>query len=369
MPQVNRNDIKGNFRTGDRPTQEQFYDVFDSFLNLVEDQITVDPERNLVIGGSLTLPNTSQPRQEDGTIIWNGSEFQYWDSVQNQFVAFGTGGGGGLWQAGQSPNGVVVQGVNVGINTNNPVDPLQVEMPAPGSRVRLGTVAVGRGSGAVLTNYAIFSHQQLRGDNQFALAQSPTGGTQMNCAPSQAITLSVGNSQQASLASNGLGGGVLSIGRPDSPFDPPANRFSTDSQYVLQIKGEAYKTGAQDTWSTFSDARLKEDIQPFTDGLEMIRRIKPVTFRFRGQEGEVKAPHVGLIAQDVKEVFPYMVSRQAKAVSEMHPRVDGQDVAESEEDLLMTNMSSLKYVLVNAVKELSERVEALEAELAELRSA
>jgi hypothetical protein len=59
---------------------------------------------------------------------------------------------------------------------------------------------------------------------------------------------------------------------------------------------------------------------------------------------------VGFIAQELEEVFPAMVTRQAGFI-------DGEAVT----DLRQVNVGDLVYALVNAVKTLAARVAALEA--------
>ena len=89
----------------------------------------------------------------------------------------------------------------------------------------------------------------------------------------------------------------------------------------------------------YSDAQLKQDIEPMEDGLDVVSRIEPV--RFKWIEGE-QEPAAGMIAQQVQEVLP-------EAVIDMGDGYKGID--------------SLAVIgaLVGAVKTLTARLEALEA--------
>jgi hypothetical protein len=59
-----------------------------------------------------------------------------------------------------------------------------------------------------------------------------------------------------------------------------------------------------------SDRRLKENIVPLTNALELIRRLHGVTYKWV-QEHDIndRKEHIGLIAQQVKEVLPEVVSQ------------------------------------------------------------
>jgi hypothetical protein len=114
-------------------------------------------------------------------------------------------------------------------------------------------------------------------------------------------------------------------------------------------------------WTTGSDRRDKTDITPFTHGLSWINKLNPVTYRWDNRsfyadgspDGSKKQSqlNVGLIAQDELEV------------EKEHGYGD------SPENMLVSTFQSDKYgmqyeklipVLINAVKELSAKVTALE---------
>jgi hypothetical protein len=69
-----------------------------------------------------------------------------------------------------------------------------------------------------------------------------------------------------------------------------------------------------------SDARLKKDIEPIEDGLDIVLRLKPVTYLWKKDitnrplvnDDSKKAKNYGFIAQDVLEVAPDLVNRGPK---------------------------------------------------------
>jgi hypothetical protein len=124
-----------------------------------------------------------------------------------------------------------------------------------------------------------------------------------------------------------------------------------------QILGNnAYKASGT-AWINPSDARLKADIGPFPDGLELLRRLQPKQWTYndlagaaaRGQQG------IGFVAQDLEGLADYMV--QVKA---------GKLGARQIEDLRHYDGHALPFVLVNAVKELDRENQGLRARLVEL---
>ena len=141
----------------------------------------------------------------------------------------------------------------------------------------------------------------------------------------------------------------------------------------MTISGEAYKP-AGGSWQAVSDERVKTVLGSYEHGLQEIKALNPIRYKFKGNdtseqpdEGDAapyeKSPHrmvaekggeyIGLVAQDVEPVMPEMVSQIAA-------HIDGAAV----NDLRQLDTSALVFALVNAVKELSARVEQLEGQLA-----
>lgn len=88
----------------------------------------------------------------------------------------------------------------------------------------------------------------------------------------------------------------------------------------------------------FSDERLKEDIQRVECAIEKIGRLNGVTWKWKDQFGGGRS--LGVIAQDVEHVFPEAVL--------------------TIEDVKLVQYQLLIGPLIEAVKELTERVKTLE---------
>jgi hypothetical protein len=96
---------------------------------------------------------------------------------------------------------------------------------------------------------------------------------------------------------------------------------------------------------------VKKDINTFSDGLSVLKSVRPVTFRYNGTLGyPTDKRYVGVIAQEIQSVAPYTVdSYRAK----LNP-----DDAE-ETDVLRFDGTALTYIAINAIKELDAKVEEI----------
>ena len=109
-------------------------------------------------------------------------------------------------------------------------------------------------------------------------------------------------------------------------------------------------------WATFSDRRVKKDIRPYTRGLNEIKQINPVWYKYNELSGykDTENDYVGIIAQEMEHVLP-------NTVSEFD---DSNNSGIS--DKKQFNGSEVMWTLVNAVKELTQKIKTLEARIKEL---
>lgn len=117
----------------------------------------------------------------------------------------------------------------------------------------------------------------------------------------------------------------------------------------LHVAGDIFATGT----ITSSDKNLKQNIQEFNYGLETIKKIRPVTYQYNGRARITsERNHVGVIAQDLQEVAPFMVFPYT------HKEFDDDNYEISSEDFLAVDEKPIQYMLVNAIKEQQEIIEA-----------
>jgi hypothetical protein len=126
--------------------------------------------------------------------------------------------------------------------------------------------------------------------------------------------------------------------------------FSSDENYSLVAAQSAAKPGGG-SWSAYSDSRIKENIIPYTKGLSDILLINPVTYEYNGLAGTTKGKkYTGIIAQEIKEVFPDTVNTYKAKLNE-------EDKEKTE--LYDFNSSDLTFALINAIKELKAEIDLL----------
>jgi len=126
---------------------------------------------------------------------------------------------------------------------------------------------------------------------------------------------------------------------------------------TLHVNGGAMKIGSSE-WDVASDRRLKNNVNVYTKGLSEIMMLEPVSYNYNGKAGidDTKTTYVGLIAQEYAKVNPEEVSKfEYTEISDQ-----GDDKAYKTgktEEYLSIDGSSIKYMLVNAVKEQQELIE------------
>lgn len=116
----------------------------------------------------------------------------------------------------------------------------------------------------------------------------------------------------------------------------PANKAGDSFTGSISVSGSITATG---DITAYSDARLKTDIQTITGALDRVRKLRGVTFSRRetGNRG------VGLIAQELAAIVPAAVMTH-------------------EDGLLSVAYGNLVGVLIEAVKDLADKVDRLEAQ-------
>ena len=115
----------------------------------------------------------------------------------------------------------------------------------------------------------------------------------------------------------------------------------------------AFKMVKSYTFQQASDVRNKENIKNYDGGiLDKIKNLTPITYNAKGDED--KRTRLGLSAQELREIEPLCVSGIKSE------KKDG------EETNLGIDLYSLCTLSIKAIKELNEKVESLEARVAEL---
>jgi hypothetical protein len=150
---------------------------------------------------------------------------------------------------------------------------------------------------------------------------------------------------------NDLRGEVFYIGRDTNDYigvETTQINFVLDGNVDARLynNGDFHADGNIIAYSTsISDERLKEDIVGIEDALDKVNTLDGCTFKYKA-DGKVSA---GVIAQQVEKVLP-----EAVVETKLLKVDDGNEYK-------VVNYDALHGLLIEAVKELTKRVEELEA--------
>lgn len=118
----------------------------------------------------------------------------------------------------------------------------------------------------------------------------------------------------------------------------------TNPSYTLHVVGSIYSTG---DITAFSDKRYKENILPLTQSLDNLSQLTGYSYTRSDLNSDKK--YIGLIAQEVKEVFPQAVSY------------------DNNQGLYSLNYGCLIAPVIQAIKELKETVDRLQEKVDKLQ--
>ncbi|HJZ69381.1 MAG TPA: tail fiber domain-containing protein [Blastocatellia bacterium] len=94
-----------------------------------------------------------------------------------------------------------------------------------------------------------------------------------------------------------------------------------------------------------SSIRYKENVNNYLPGLDLIRRLRPVSFNWK----QGWAPDMGLIAEEVAEVEPLLTTRDSKG------------------EIMGVKYDRVAVVLLNAVKEQQAQIQNQQREIEMLK--
>jgi hypothetical protein len=128
---------------------------------------------------------------------------------------------------------------------------------------------------------------------------------------------------------------------------------TTGPSYQLHLSTDSAAKPSTNTWTIASDARIKTETGEYTKGLDAVLSLRPVTYRYNGKAGMVDdgEDKISIIAQEAINAFP-------ECVGSYMTKLDEDD--EEETEVLNWNGHALTFALVNSIKELAARLEALE---------
>jgi hypothetical protein len=123
--------------------------------------------------------------------------------------------------------------------------------------------------------------------------------------------------------------------------------------YAQFSSGGTYNVSG--AWQVISAREMKENIAPYTRGLDAVVQLNPVQFRYAAgtpfaSADEPSKPLFGLMADEVRPVVPEIVSQTTGTVG-------------GKEDVPIDTLEpgNLIYTLINAIKELKAEIDTLKA--------
>ncbi len=144
--------------------------------------------------------------------------------------------------------------------------------------------------------------------------------------------------------------GLMGIGVEDPclKYQSDILQFDSSDVKLLLQTGKALRVDGSSEWDIPSDMRLKKDVIKFKDGLDVINQINPISYKYNGRGGTSNNKKaIGISAQEMEKIAPYTV-RKSPSTQGAYRTFNG---------------SSLRYVMINAIKELDKEKKLLKDKL------
>lgn len=118
--------------------------------------------------------------------------------------------------------------------------------------------------------------------------------------------------------------------------------------FQLHLSTDAAAKAGSPNWTVASDSRLKKNVSDFTDGLDLLKQIKPIWFQYNGKAGIETGDKkfVGVVAQEMQKVAPYTIGNFIY-----------QDSLGNKTEYLDYDANAVTYILINSVKEQQKIIE------------
>jgi hypothetical protein len=166
----------------------------------------------------------------------------------------------------------------------------------------------------------------------------------------QAITATSANSMQIDFATPTIGKAILTIGgaRSTGLFVQSGSFYNATTN--IGITGSLVVTGDVDAnnFNTTSDKKLKTNLVRIENALDKIEKLNGYTFDWLEEYSEDRTRQIGMVADEVYEVQPELISHRNIVLSN------------KEEKIKLLDYSKVTAILIEAIKELNDKVTKLE---------
>ena len=166
----------------------------------------------------------------------------------------------------------------------------------------------------------------------------------------QKITAVSVNRTQIDFAVPTTGNAIITVGGPrtTSLFVQTGSFYNTTTN--IGISGSLVVTGDVDgnSFNTTSDKKLKTNLVRIENALDKIEKLNGYTFDWLEEYSEDRTRQIGMVADEVYEVQPELISHRNIVLSN------------KEEKIKLLDYSKVTAILIEAIKELNDKITKLE---------
>ena len=269
--------------------------------------------------------------------------------------------GSGITLSASAPANTLVttSGGNVGIGTSSPSDIVTLAGGASGSYgLTINNAKEGGGTKAAFqfdrdNGVAVVSASTTNG----LVFKTLTGGTLTERVRIDSIGTSNFFANNPIFAATSAGANSTSANAIFIGYHSATSTTALGtSSIVITSNGNIFNTNG--SYGSLSDAKLKENVTDATPKLDKLNQVRVVNYNLKGELGHGTHKQIGVIAQELEQIFPGMVEESPDRDAE------GNDLG--------TTTKAVKYsvfvpMLIKAIQELNAKVDAQAAEIAALK--
>lgn len=245
----------------------------------------------------------------------NGGGIKIWTANTAQSIVLGFFGG----------NGDILLVNNGSVKINQPLDLNNTYLQLTTSGGSL--LGVATGIGQFSTSAAVGDTILRAQTNKKLYLQSGAGGGTItidtnnyiglgnlaNVNPAYPITINSSSLPNQTISNYAVGGNGAYVGGNAGPFT---------LGIMLNIGGMTSLNGGL---YVYSDERIKKDITPINNSLEIIENLNPVIYKYIDEIQKGNLNNYGLIAQEVEKVVPEVINRGPDFIPNIYKNVDSYD--------------------------------------------
>ena len=338
-----RIDSSGNVGIGtSSPTVNLTFGATSSVVGLDTSDGADNKRLQLTGGGAAGTSRAAHINLYGNEYSFNAGDLHLFPGVSGQIELF-TGSG--------SQAMIINSSGNVGIGTSSPDEALEI----------VGDLHVGSGTdfgilhlGDTVDQTKIIGRGSAHATLPNTLDFQNAGGLAMRIDSSGNLLVGTTTANGAlTVQSNSGSYTIYSTAHPTNGYNMACRGTTTTGVAIRFLNssggdvGSIDYTGSATSYTTSSDYRLKEDVQPMTGASDRVLALNPVNFAWKADGSRTD----GFIAHEVQEVAPYAVTGEK----------DGEDMQAMDHSKLVPLLTAALQEALTKIATLEARVAALEA--------